>query len=175
MNLVSKYPEGRGLVRNGNHYAVLGLLVVAVVADAAFLTAAEATVGVPEARHACLAVYLDDKLEPTAMFRVEHAYKDYQTREFFRIGALPLLVLDGFSMEVRDPERMFQALNQAIAHWANKNSGRSAVEARNYALCFCPGKQECLRAQRARLESPEEWRLENGTVARSGATAPVVF
>ncbi len=154
---------------------ILGVLLVVALACVGILVQAEPVVGVTEARHACLAVYLDDKLQPTAVFRVEHAYKDYQTRGFFRIGALPLLVLDGLSMEVRDAERMFEALNQAIAKWTSKNARRSAIEARDFSLCFCPGKRECLRARRARLESPKEWRLEQGSVTLPGATATVAF
>jgi hypothetical protein len=59
-----------------------------------------------QVKNALVAVYVDPGPEPMAWIRAARIFGDYQSRGFFRIGALPLLVIDKFAIELRDPERI---------------------------------------------------------------------
>jgi len=50
-------------------------------------------------------VYLKSESLPVAVFRANRIYHDHQRKGFFRIGGLPLLVLEGLSLELRDTNR----------------------------------------------------------------------
>ncbi len=113
--------------------------------------------------------YSDQKLEPAAKLRVAHIFKDYETKGFFRIGVLPLLVLDGFSIEVCDSDCTAKSLNQAATCWRSRRSSKVGIEARDFVLWFSTEKQMSVHARRARLENQSEWRLEDGTVNQPGA------
>ncbi len=106
--------------------------------------------------------------EPVAIFRAKHVFSDYQRRGFFRIGVLPLLVIDGLSIELRDPSSLPATLNAVPSHALFKDFVRSAVEARQFALSCDSQKDFAVRARLVRLESSDEWRLEDGVVRQSG-------
>lgn len=127
-----------------------------------------------EVRNAVVPVYLDFTPEPAAIFRVHHIFSDYQTRGFFRIGVLPLLVLDGLNLEIRDPARLSAALNTTSEYFAVKANAKKAVEGRDFVLSFASDKNARVQARSVRLESGTEWRLQEGTIFPSGA-APLPF
>jgi hypothetical protein len=122
-------------------------------------------------RDAVIAVYPDSAPEPAAMIRAGRVFSDYQTRGFFRIGALPLVVLDKLSIELREPERLSKALSQMGEKFAIRGDTRKAVEGREFCLWFTARKDAQLRAHRVRLEGGTTWRLFDGVIQQpeSGA------
>jgi hypothetical protein len=127
-----------------------------------------------DVRNAVMPIYLTFQPEAAAVFRANHIFNDHQRRGFFRIGALPMLVIDGMSVEVRDPAGVSAALNKLGAQFAVKAGARKAVEGRDFRLTFAPEKDGCLRARRVRLENAAAWRLEDGALHPPGGP-PVPF
>ena len=127
-----------------------------------------------EIYHAVAPVYLNFEPEPAAIFRVDHIFSDYQTRGFFRIGALPVLVLDKATLELKDFSRLTNALSQLGARLTVKKGLKKAVEARTFRLCLPAKEDGWVCARLARLETATEWRLQDGTVQRPGYE-PVSF
>jgi hypothetical protein len=121
-----------------------------------------------------VALYGESELEPVAVFRAERIFSDYQRRGFFRIGALPLLVFDGLSIELHDPTQVSKALASLGARFDARGDARKAVEGRDFCLSFVPEQDGRLRARRVRLESTTAWHLQEGTVHQAGA-APMPF
>jgi hypothetical protein len=120
-------------------------------------------------RNAVISVYPDSAAEPAAMIRAGRVFSDYQTRGFFRIGALPMLVLDRLSVELLQPEQLSKALRSLGEKFAVKNDSRKAVEGRDFCLWFSSRKDAQLRARRVRLESGTAWRLFDGALLRPGS------
>jgi hypothetical protein len=118
-------------------------------------------------------VYLQFDPEPVAVFRAERVFSDYQTKGFFRIGALPLTVMEDLSIELKDPSRLPMALTALAARFAAKGVAKKVVEGHNFSLSF--SKQQCrLRTRSVRLEKATEWALEDGIVSLPNAE-PVRF
>jgi hypothetical protein len=114
------------------------------------------------------ALYEGAELQPVAVFRAERIFGDYQRRGFFRIGALPLLVLDGLSIELHDPARLPNALTTLSERFNALRSAKKAVEGRDFRLSFAAEKAGGLRASRVRLESATAWHLQEGTIQPAG-------
>lgn len=67
------------------------------------------------ARDVAYPVYLERQI--AALVRVDRVFTDYETKGFFRIGVLPILVLDGVTIELRHPIApgcRFSALDEAF-------------------------------------------------------------
>jgi hypothetical protein len=124
-----------------------------------------------QVRDAVIAVYPDSALEPAAMIRAGRVFSDYQTRGFFRIGALPLVVLDKLSIELLAPERLSRTLSHLGEKFTVRNDARKAVEGRDFRLWFASRKDAQLRARRVRLESGTTWRLLDGIFQPPGSAA----
>jgi hypothetical protein len=115
--------------------------------------------------------YLDFGSKPAAIFRADQIYEDYQRRGFFRIGVLPMVVLEGLSLELCDTNQLSVALTRTSTHFGSKGKASNAVEGRNFSLSFSGQKNAVIHAQIVRLESGTEWRLQEGTVDQPGAAS----
>jgi hypothetical protein len=127
-----------------------------------------------QAKNAVIAVHLGWELEPVAVLRAERVFSDYQTRGFFRIGALPLLVMEKLRIELRDADRLSTVLAKVGESLVARGDARKAVEGRDFCLSFSSPKDGQLRARRIRLESGGGWTLLDGAVDRS-ETTPISF
>lgn len=116
-------------------------------------------------------VYLGDELQPVAIIRADHVFGDYQRRGFFRIGVLPMLVLDGLSLELCDTTRLSTVLTNVSALLNVNHGATRVVEGRNFSLLFPAQKKADVRAQLIRLQSKTEWRLQDGVVHRPDGTS----
>lgn len=164
---------GRGLsLPWGGQWAVLLVLALACVRSG--LAQGLSFDSRFQAKKAVVALYGESDLEPVAVFRAERIFSDYQRRGFFRIGALPLLVFDGLSIELHDPAQVSKALATLGARFDAQGDARKAVEGRDFCLSFASEKDGRLRARRVRLESATAWHLQEGTVLQAGA-APMPF
>jgi hypothetical protein len=127
-----------------------------------------------QSKKVVVVLYGDSELEPVAVFRAERIFSDYQRRGFFRIGALPLLVFDGLSIELHDPAQVSKALATLGARFDTRGDARKAIEGRDFCLSFASEKEGRLRARRVRLETATAWHLQEGTVHQAGAS-PMPF
>jgi hypothetical protein len=123
------------------------------------------------ATKALIAIYPDVGLRPIAIIRADQIYGDYQRRGFFRIGVLPMLVLDGLSLEICDTNQLSAALIRAGTHFDCKGKASSAVEGRNFSLSFSGQTNGAVHAQTVRLASGTEWLLQDGTVDQPAAAS----
>jgi hypothetical protein len=114
-----------------------------------------------------LAIGQEPGVEPAAFCRVDKVFGDFQTRGFFRIGVLPLLVLDGLRIEIHDLDRLSPALIETREYFS-KSISRKAIEGRNFTLSFAAEKSGRVRSHRVRLESRTAWELEQGSLERPG-------
>lgn len=112
--------------------------------------------------------------KPLAIVRADRIYGDYQRRGFFRIGVLPMLVLEGLSLELCDPTQVLAVLSRAGAHFESRSKARRAIEGRNFILSIAGQTNEVIRAQIVRLENGTDWLFQEGIVDQPGA-APISF
>jgi hypothetical protein len=127
-----------------------------------------------EVQKARMPVYLAFEPKPAALFTAERLYEDHQTKGFFKIGLLPLVVLDQLSLELRDPARLAATLQSAGGRFAVKEELKKAVEGRDFSLFFAAENSGRLTARRVRLENGAAWRLSEG-VLTPPASAPIPF
>lgn len=119
-------------------------------------------------------VYVGNEIKPVALIRVDHIFNDFQRKGFFRIGVLPMLVLDGLNLELCDTARLSTVLTNVSASFIIKNGATRLVEGRNFLLSFSMQKNVDVRARVIRLQSSTEWRLQDGMIRRFDAP-PIRF
>jgi hypothetical protein len=124
-----------------------------------------------ELKRAVYPLYLSGRSEPVGVFRADHIFTDHQSRGFFRIGALPMVVVERFILEVHSVPDFALVLSNATAPLKMTGPAKKAVEAREFSLKLASSKEPLLHARRARLESPEAWRLQDGVVVGPEATS----
>lgn len=111
--------------------------------------------------------YVGVATEPAAVAYVASMHTDYERKGFFRIGLLPVGILEGVTLEIRNPQRTAEALEQ-MRLWA-KSSGARRIELRQVKFRMTGAAGVSLEAGRAwfrpdnRLEFSEGVRLEQGT------------
>jgi hypothetical protein len=110
-------------------------------------------------------------VQPSAILRVGHIFSDYQRRGFFRIGVLPLLVIDGPVVEIRDPMKLSEVLSTVHCEIFFKDHLTKSAEARDFSVRFGSEGGFLLQARLVRLERSGQWRLHEGMVKRPGAPA----
>ena len=123
------------------------------------------------AKGAVIAVHLGWETQPAAVLRAERIFSDYQTRSFFRIGALPMLVVEKFQVELHDTARLSTVLENVSERLGARGNAWKAIEGRDFCLSFTSPNAGQVRARRLRLESGGTWALHDGTIEPPGAAA----
>lgn len=117
-----------------------------------------------------LPVYAGQAGHPVAILRVERFGLEYQKRGFFRIGVLPIMVLDDVTLEVLDAERLREVIELAFSH-PQFRGHKSAipVEVRRFRFrCKTePGLE--LSAKTLRPVGHGRWALSGVIIQRPGA------
>ena len=120
---------------------------------------------------AVMTLYSDHDLQPIVILRAKAIFADYQRKGFFRIGVLPLLVFEGFNVEVCDAQRFSGALTNTISSFMVKGESAKAVEARNFSLTLRGQSGQGVTARLVRLVKGSEWQLQDGTIDQPGAAS----
>lgn len=107
-------------------------------------------------------------LQAAAVIRIDSIKQDFQRRGFFRIGVLPLVALDGFTIEIIDTNRTAEALMKAHHKLKHFIKSASEIEARHVAVVFGGQQQATISAQELRFGNDQSWQLEQGIVAQGG-------
>ncbi len=76
--------------------------------------------------------YSGTEPEPSLVLRLDKAYTDYQSKSFFRIGLLPIGVLEGVTVRLEHPKSATNGLAQ-LHRWLGGNGARR-LELRHVAF-----------------------------------------
>jgi len=123
-----------------------------------------------ELKKAVLPVYLKSESRPLAVFRADRIYHDHQRRGFFRIGGLPLLVLQGLSLQLSDTNRLQETLHAASGHFHVTTGPKHAIEARNFSIVTTSQNKALVRAQLVHMDTDDVWLLQDGIIATNQGT-----
>lgn len=116
---------------------------------------------------AVITMYLGTELEPSSTLRVKTVRTEYQRKGFFRIGLLPMAVLEGVTIEVHDA----QSLSNSLAHCQQLFGSRNTrlLELRDVQLIAAGSSTNHLACGRARPADDGKWELLDGVTFDSEA------
>jgi hypothetical protein len=154
--------------------SAFALSAILLFLDATRSLAQEPFIGVAEITNAIVALRSEKATQPVAVIRASRVHTDYQRRGFFKIGALPVLVLDDLRLEIREPAALTNALQNFHLRLAKSASARQAVELRHASLFYTADPRRRLRAATVRIGSPNTWLLKDGVFERPGLS-PIAF
>lgn len=117
-------------------------------------------------RGAVIPLYVGREAQPSVVVRAERIYTDYQRKGFFRIGVLPIAVMEDVAIEVRQPESLTNGLAR-LHHWLGSWDA-NRLEVRRAALFVAGTVTNRLEAGRIRVRSGGTWELLDGICYRSG-------
>lgn len=122
-----------------------------------------------EIRNARIALRTGDSVNPVAHVRADKIRQDHQKRGFFKIGFLPLVVIENLSIQVSEGDGWRSALPELPRNVPGEPGLRHALQARGFELTFsgCPGGS--IRAETAHWDPRGGITLMNGTVHKPGS------
>jgi hypothetical protein len=112
-------------------------------------------------------IYTRPSPEPESILSVSNIHLDFQRKGFFKIGMMPVLVLDGVVLSLRNTNILASHMTQ-LSHWIQPDKA-TRVELRNFVLRNENSKTNLLEAGLVRLLPDGSWQLANGVRAISGA------
>jgi hypothetical protein len=116
-------------------------------------------------QRAVVPLYPTNSFKLSAIVRVDRAYMDYQHKGFFRIGLLPIGVLDGVTFEAQDKADPLASL-ACVRRWLTTKTGQR-IEMRRVKFLFSPTTR--VEAGLARCVAEDHWDLLSGVRFFSGA------
>lgn len=117
-------------------------------------------------RGAVINLYSGTEAEPATVVRLDQVRKDYETKGFFRIGILPIGVMDGVTFELHHPESVTNSLAHLHQWLGPRAAGR--LELRRVSFVMSAPVTNRLETGRARLEAEGRLALYDGVVFVSG-------
>ena len=123
--------------------------------------------GVSSMKGVVIATYPQDGLQPSSILRVRTVSTEYQRKGFFRIGLLPMAVLEGVIIEVHDPQSLSNSLVQCNQCFGPRNAG--VLELRDVQLVADGAITNRLVCGRARPAGGGKWELLDGVTFDSDA------
>jgi len=112
------------------------------------------------------ALYSGGEQQPATLVRVDKTYTDYGLRGFFRIGLLPVEVMEGVVVEIQRPELLINSLEQ-LNQWLGPQAA-SRIELRRVRFLVSGASTNCLESTRARLAAHGRLELLDGVTFVSG-------
>lgn len=119
-----------------------------------------------KARGVVTALYTGAEQTPSMIVRADSIFIDYERKGFFRIGVLPLGVMEGVTFEVCRPELVTNSLVQ-LHDWIGSQAAKR-FEFRKVSFLTLAGSTNRLESGRARIVSDGKWELLDGVRFRSG-------
>ena len=110
------------------------------------------------AKDAVTWIYVKGRSDPVAVVRIASARRDFQRRGYFRIGLLPMAVIEDVKVEIRHAEDVGDLLVQTRQGLGMMAHGR-ALEVRRIALSLAGESEPFLRAESVRFEDDGRWQL----------------
>lgn len=113
-----------------------------------------------------LSFHADLENPPAVTLKVERVYTDYARKGFYRIGILPLAVLEGVTIQVHHPEFVTNSL-AAVHTWIGSREARR-LEMRNVSIVVGQSGTNLLQSGRGRVLSGGRWELFDSVRWHSG-------
>jgi hypothetical protein len=113
-------------------------------------------------------LYSGTEQEAAILVRLDKAYTDYQRKGFFRIGALPISVMEGVTFEIEHPVALTKSLEE-LHRWLGPQ-GSARLEMRRLTFIVPSPTPNRLTAGRARLAGQGILELLDGVTFHSGTT-----
>lgn len=117
-------------------------------------------------RGAVIPIYLGKEQQPSMVVRFDKIYKDYQTKGFFRIGALPIGVVENATFEVRHIDSITNSLAQ-LSRWIGPQTA-NRLEFRKVTIQIDGSVTNRLQAGRIHVLPGEKWEMVDGVYFQSG-------
>lgn len=143
-----------------------GFVSLCLLSHAHAQFAADLFSGKIKIRDAMIPFYSGTERDPTMVVRVDRICTEYQRKGFFRIGVLPVGVLDGVTVEVRHLEQATNSLAQ-LQHWLS-GPAANRLELRHVRVLILAGSTNRLESGHARVASGGKWELLDGVRFNSG-------
>lgn len=143
-----------------------GFIAFHLVSSARSQFASDVLSGRMKARDGVTAFYTGAELTPSMIVRADNIFTDYERKGFFRIGVLPLGVMEGVVFEVCRPELVTNSLVQ-LHDWIGSQAAKR-FEFRKVSFLTLAGSTNRLESGRARIVSDGKWELLDGVRFRSG-------
>jgi hypothetical protein len=154
------------LERLGLRLLLLASVLIGSVFCADAQSGADLLAGRIRARGVATAFYAGSEQPPSLILRAESVYTDYQRKGFFRIGLLPVAVMEGVTVELHHPEFMTNSLAQ-LHQWFGPQ-GAKALELRRVTFLVSGYTTNHLEAARARVAPQGRIELLDGISFMSG-------
>ena len=119
-----------------------------------------------KARNVVIPFYTGTEQQPSVVFRAERIYTDYQRKGFFRIGALPVGVMEGVTFEVRSIESLTNSLVQ-LHRWLGPQAAKR-LELRRASIQIAQTATDCLQVGRVHVAPGGKWELLDGVSYSAG-------
>jgi hypothetical protein len=113
-----------------------------------------------------ISMYPSTGAGPATVLRFKQAYRDYESRGFFRIGILPIAVVEGVTFELQSCESVTNSLEQLQQWLRSKAAGR--LELRRVTFLVSGPLTNRLESGRADLVADGRLALLNGVNFMSG-------
>ncbi len=137
---------------------------------ALFQAGAESTVdlvaGGFRLKGAVIHLYSGAEAEPAAVIRLDKVYTDYQSKGFFRIGLLPIGVMEGVTFELHHPGSVTNGLTR-LHQWLGANAAKR-LELRRINFLVPGPVTNRLEASRARVAAGGNLEMFDGVRFVSG-------
>ena len=111
-------------------------------------------------------LYSGAETEPATVVRLDQVRKDYETKGFFRIGILPIGVMDGVTFELHHPESVTNSLAQ-LHQWLGPRAAKS-LELRRVKFVVSAPVTNRLETGRAQLAADGRLALFDGVTSCPG-------
>ena len=163
-------PDQNQVVRPSSAFRLQLLLLASVVISLALPAQAQSVSDLLSARSSARGVvttfYQGTEQPPSLVVRIEGVYTDYQRKGFFRIGLLPVGVLEGVVLELNHLEYWTNSMAQ-LHRWLESRSVKT-MEMRRLTLLMPAGVTNRLESVRARVGAGGKLHLFDGVSFVSG-------
>jgi hypothetical protein len=161
-----KYP----LVRSGATFRLQLLLLATALLSLALPAQAQSVADLLSGRFSTrgivMSFYEGIEQPPALVVRIESVYTDHQRKGFFRIGLLPVGVMDGVALELNHSEYWTNSLAH-LHQWLGPHSAKT-LELRRLTLLVPAGVTNRLESARARVGAGGKLDLFDGVSLVSG-------
>lgn len=160
--------DGRDNVTMTRTFKLLlgSLIAFHLVVSATGQLASDLLSGRMKVRDVVTPLYTGAEQTPSMIVRVDSIFTDYERKGFFRIGVLPLGVMEGVAFEVCHPALVTNSLVQ-LHDWIDSQAAKH-FEFRKVSFLTLTGSTNRLESGRARIVSADKWELLDGVCFRSG-------
>lgn len=103
---------------------------------------------------------------PAVALKVESVYTGYERKGFYRIGILPMAILEGVAIQVHHPEFVTNSLAE-LQTWLGSREAKR-LEMRQVSIAVGQGDTNHVQCGRVRIISAGRWELLDGVQWCSG-------